>query len=193
MLNEFKKILSFTTLIFTFMFTLNSYGEPMTQFSEPKEPMAFTAGKTYFATIKTDKGDIVCELKNKEAPFSVSNFVQLARGGFYKGLTFHRVEPGFVIQGGDPQGNGTGGPGYTVKGETKNGLKHSKGALAWARLPDTVNPEQRSSGSQFYITLSATSFLDNNYTVFAYVTQGIEVTEKIAKGDKILDVVIEER
>lgn len=189
----FKKFPSFITLIFMLSFTLNSYGEPMSQFTEPKEPMPFTAGKTYFATIKTDKGDIVCELKIREAPFAVTNFVQLAQGGFYKGLTFHRVEPGFVIQGGDPKGDGTGGPGYTVKGETKNGLKHSKGALAWARLPDTVNPEQRSSGSQFYITLSQTAFLDNNYTVFGYVTQGIDVTDKIVKGDKILDVLIEEK
>lgn len=161
--------------------------------TEPKEPMKFENGKIYTATIKTEKGDIVCELKPQEAPFSVTNFIQLAKGKFYDGLTFHRVEPNFVIQGGDPKGNGTGGPGYTVKGETQNGLKHLKGALAWARTGDNVNPERRSSGSQFYITLAATPFLDNQYTVFGYVTQGLEVTEKISAGDKILDVVITEK
>lgn len=190
--NLLKLIKSLSILSLFIIFTPIAKGEPMTQFSEPKEPMAFVEGKTYTAAIKTDKGDILCELNHKEAPLGVTNFVQLARGGFYKGLTFHRVEPGFVIQGGDPSGNGTGGPGYTVKGETKNGLKHTKGALAFARLPDSVNPEQRSSGSQFYITLAPTAFLDNNYTVFGYVTQGADVTEKISKGDKILDVVISE-
>lgn len=194
MLKIFKSLIKFLSILFFFIiFTPIVKGEPVFKPVEPKEPMAFAAGKTYVATIKTDKGDIVCELKHNEAPFSVTNFIQLGKGGFYKGLTFHRVESGFVIQGGDPAGNGTGGPGYTVKGETKNGLKHTKGALAWARTSDAVNPEQRSSGSQFYITLSATPFLDNNYTVFGYVTQGLEVSEKIARGDKILDVVIEEK
>ena len=167
-------------------------GEKMTP-TEPKEPMKFTDGKTYFATIKTSKGDITCELKHKEAPLSVTNFIQLAKGEFYKGLTFHRVEPNFVIQGGDPEGTGSGGPGYTVKGEVANGLKHIKGALAWARTGDNINPEKRSSGSQFYITLTATPFLDNNYTVFGYATSGQEVIGKIAVGDKILDVMIEEK
>lgn len=171
-------------------FIPNTQGADMTAFKpvEPKEAMKFEEGKTYFATIKTEKGDIVCELKTKDAPFSVTNFVQLANGGFYKGLTYHRVEPGFVIQGGDPLGNGTGGPGYTVKGETTNGLKHTAGALAWARTGDAVNPERRSSGSQFYITLASTPFLDNQYTVFGYVVQGMDVVGKIARGDKMLDV-----
>lgn len=159
--------------------------------TEPKEPMAFATDKTYFATIKTAKGDIVCELKTKEAPLSATNFINLAKGKFYDGLTFHRVEPNFVIQGGDPKGDGTGGPGFTVKGETTNGLKHTEGALAWARTGDGVNPERRSSGSQFYITLASTPFLDNQYTVFGYVKQGMDVAKKIARGDKILDVTID--
>lgn len=159
--------------------------------TEPKEPMTFEKDKNYMATIKTSKGDITVELKNQEAPLSVTNFVQLANGDFYKGLTFHRVEPGFVIQGGDPLGNGTGGPGYTVKGEVTNGLKHTEGALAWARTGDAVNPEKRSSGSQFYITLAPTHFLDNQYTVFGYVKNGMDVVKKIAVGDKIEDVTIE--
>ena len=158
---------------------------------EPTTPMAFEAGKIYHFTIKTSKGDIRGELKTKEAPLSTTNFINLANGGFYKGLTFHRVEPGFVIQGGDPSGNGTGGPGYTVAGETTNGLKHTTGALAWARLGDNMNPKRASSGSQFYITLAPTPFLDAQYTVFGYVTEGMDVAAKIARGDIINDVVIE--
>lgn len=167
----------------------------MTSFkpTEPTEPMTFDVGKKYIATIKTEKGNIVCELNTGKAPFSVTNFVRLAQGGFYNGLTFHRIEPGFVIQGGDPEGNGTGGPGYTVKGESKNGLKHGEGALAWARTGDQVNPERRSSGSQFYITLAATPFLDNQYTVFGQTIQGMDVVKKIARGDKITEVTIEIR
>jgi peptidyl-prolyl cis-trans isomerase B (cyclophilin B) len=172
-------------------------GDPMSSPSfkptEPMEAMVFAAGKKYVATLKTEKGNIVCELNTEKAPYSVTNFVQLAQGKFYNGLTFHRVEPGFVIQGGDPLGNGTGGPGYTVKGESTNGLKHSEGALAWARTGDAVNPERRSSGSQFYITLAPTPFLDNQYTVFGQIIQGMDVVKKIARGDKIIEVIIETR
>jgi peptidyl-prolyl cis-trans isomerase B (cyclophilin B) len=121
----------------------------------------------------------------------VTNFIQLGHLGFYKGLSFHRVEPGFVIQGGDPKGDGTGGPGYTVRGESANGLKHGEGALAWARTGDSVNPERRSSGSQFYITLAATPFLDGQYTVFGQTVGGMDVVKKIQRGDKITDLVIE--
>lgn len=160
----------------------------------PKEPttaMKFEEGKKYIASIKTKKGTIVCELNTEKAPLSVTNFVQLANGGYYNGLTFHRVEPGFVIQGGDPKGNGTGGPGYTVKGESTNGLKHGEGALAWARTGDQVNPERRSSGSQFYITLAPTPFLDGQYTVFGQVTTGMEVVKTISRGDVMEEVKID--
>lgn len=157
---------------------------------EPKAAMSFVAGKKYIATIKTEKGDIVCELNIERAPLSATNFIQLAQGGYYNGLTFHRVESGFVIQGGDPAGNGTGGPGYTVKGETTNGLKHGEGALAWARTGDNVNPERRSSGSQFYITLAPTLFLDGQYTVFGQTIKGMDVVKKISRGDKMLAVTI---
>jgi len=165
----------------------------MTQ-TRPKvsEPKVSTVepNKKYFATISTEKGDIKVELYAEDAPFSVTNFIQLAKAGYYDELTFHRVEPGFVIQGGDPLGNGTGGPGYTVPAEIKR--KHLQGALAWARTGDQVNPERRSSGSQFYITLKATSFLDGAYTVFGQTIEGFEVVEKIQRGDKILKVKIEE-
>ena len=147
--------------------------------------------KKYYATIKTSKGEIVCELYPKEAPLSVTNFVYLANGGFYNGLTFHRVVPDFVIQGGDPTASGSGGPGYTIPAEI--GLPHKEGALAWARTGDEVNPERRSSGSQFYITLKATPFLDGAYTVFGQTIKGMDVVKKIGQGDKIegIDIRIE--
>lgn len=147
--------------------------------------------KQYIATIKTDKGDIVVELSAKDAPITVNNFVTLARAGFYNDLKFHRVEPGFVIQGGDPKGDGTGGPGYTIPAEIK--LLHGKGAIAMARLGDAQNPRRDSSGSQFYLTLAATPHLDGAYTAFGQVTKGIEVVEKIARGDVIQTIVIEEK
>jgi peptidyl-prolyl cis-trans isomerase B (cyclophilin B) len=156
------------------------------KFSEPKEAIAFEQGKTCEAIIRTSKGDIVCELNPRAAPLSVTNFIQLAKGGFYNGLTFHRVVPGFVVQGGDPRGTGTGGPGYTVPAEIS--LPHTQGALAWARLPDEANPQKRSSGSQFYITLEAVPFLDNEYTVFGKTISGMEVVKQIRQGDKILSV-----
>ena len=112
----------------------------------------------------------------------------LAQNGFYDGLTFHRVEPGFVIQGGDPAGNGSGGPGYTIPAEINH--LHTKGALAWARTGDEVNPERNSSGSQFYVTLDATPFLDGGYSVFGQVIEGMDVAEKIAVGDKIQKIEI---
>lgn len=156
------------------------------------EPKAATIdiSKKYTAVIKTAKGDVVLELYPKEAPLSVTNFKQLADAKFYNGLTFHRVVPGFVIQGGDPQGTGAGGPGYTVPAEI--GLLHKKGALAWARTGDNVNPERRSSGSQFYINLEATPMLDGKYTVFGQTTSGMDVVEKIQKGDKIEAVTVSE-
>ncbi|MBI4223874.1 MAG: peptidylprolyl isomerase, partial [Deltaproteobacteria bacterium] len=130
----------------------------------------------------------------KEAPLSVTNFVELAQKGFYKGLIFHRVVPDFVIQGGDPTGTGRGGPGYTLAPEIKR--SHTEGALAWARLPDTdpagkpLNPKKESSGSQFYITLAPQPSLDGEYTVFGQTVEGMEVTKQIERGDRIEDVVV---
>ncbi len=160
------------------------------KFSEPKAS-AIDSNKNYEAVIQTQKGNIRVKLFAKEAPLSVTNFIQLSRGGFYEGLTFHRVETGFVIQGGDPSGNGTGGPGYTLPAEI--GKPHLEGALAWARTGDEVNPQRRSSGSQFYITLSPTPFLDAGYTVFGQTIEGMEIVKKISVGDKIQKVMIEEK
>ena len=149
----------------------------------PVKPIPFEEGKTYQAVIHTSKGKITCELFPHKAPFSVTNFIQLVEKGFYNGLTFHRVVTNFVIQGGDPEGTGQGGPGYTIPAEI--GLPHLEGALAWARLPDEVNPEKRSSGSQFYIALEDIPYLDGEYTVFGQTVGGLEVTKKIAPNDKI--------
>lgn len=140
------------------------------------------------AVITTSKGEIEIKLNTKKAPITVSNFVFLVREGFYDGLTFHRYEPGFVIQGGDPLGDGTGGPGYQVEAEVDNGLKHNRGAIAMARLGDAVNPEKKSSGSQFYITLADVNFLDEEYTVFGEVTKGMNVVDSLRAGDVIESV-----
>ncbi len=141
------------------------------------------------AVIKTNKGTIIFEIL-PDAPLAASNFIELAQGGFYDGLTFHRVVPNFVIQGGDPAGNGTGGPGYTIPPEIK--AKHTKGALAMARRggPAQTTP---SSGSQFYITLEPQPSLDGDYTVFGQVTQGMDVVSKIAVGDVIQSITIDEK
>jgi peptidyl-prolyl cis-trans isomerase B (cyclophilin B) len=189
-LMKFKKIkIGMVSLCFFICFlSINIYGAEKMKPTEPKEAMKFEAGKKYFAVIHTKKGNITAELNTQKAPLSATNFIQLANGKFYDGLTFHRVEPGFVIQGGDPSGNGTGGPGYTIPAEI--GLKHIKGALAWARTGDQVNPERRSSGSQFYITLAPTPFLDGGYTVFGQVTEGMDVVEKIQPGDVMTSVEI---
>lgn len=122
-------------------------------------------------------GDIKIELNRKDAPKTSENFLKLVEAGFYNCLTFHRVAQGFVIQGGDPSGDGTGGPGYTIPAEIK--LKHTKGSIAMARQGDQVNPNRESSGSQFYISLEALPMLDGQYTVFGQVISGMDVVEKI--------------
>jgi len=153
--------------------------------------MEIDPSASYQATITTAKGDIVVDLNAEAAPQTVNNFVFLAREGFYDGLTFHRVEPGFVIQGGDPLGTGRGGPGYTVPAEI--GLPHVEGALAMARRSNQVNPERASSGSQFYITLAETPFLDGEYTVFGEVVEGMDIVQSIAVGDEIESITITEQ
>ena len=156
------------------------------------EPPAMQIDPTivYFAAISTPKGEIVVQLDAAAAPETVNNFVFLAREGFYDGLTFHRVEPDFVVQGGDPAGTGGGGPGYKVEAEI--GLPHVDGAIATARTADNLNPERLSSGSQFYITLGAQPGLDDQYTVFGRVVSGMDVVEDIAVGDLIEEIAIYE-
>jgi peptidyl-prolyl cis-trans isomerase B (cyclophilin B) len=137
------------------------------------------------AVVETKFGKIVIEFYDKDAPKTVANFIKLAKQGFYNGTTFHRVIPGFMIQGGDPNSksedrstHGTGGPGYTVEAEIKR--DHARGTVATARLGDQVNPEKRSSGSQFFINVKDNGFLNGGYTVFGNVIAGMDVADKIA-------------
>jgi len=131
-------------------------------------------------------GEIRLEFFLEDAPKTVENFVTLAKKGFYNGLNFHRVVPDFVVQGGCPKGNGTGGPGYTVKAEF-NKQKHVRGTLAMARSQD---PD--SAGSQFYICYGNTPHLDGQYTVFGRVVSGMELVDRIKQGDKMTSVTIAE-
>lgn len=143
------------------------------------------------AIIITSKGVIKADLFGADMPLTVANFVKLSQAKYYDGLTFHRVVPKFVIQGGDQAGNGSGGPGYEIRMETSPKHKHVTGALAMARSKD-IN----SAGSQFYITLDdneQTRQLDdpnNPYAVFGLVTEGMAVAKKIAVGDKIISITI---
>ena len=135
-------------------------------------------------TITMDNGDVIkAELYPEIAPVSVNNFISLVKKGFYDGLTFHRVIEGFMIQGGCPLGNGTGGPGYTIRGEfSQNGfhnpLKHEAGVLSMARA---MHPD--SAGSQFFIMQKAAPHLDDAYAAFGKVTDGLDVVNKIAETD----------
>ena len=135
--------------------------------------------------ITTTKGDIVFTLYYKDAPKTVSNFVYLAKGGFYDGLTFHRRVEGFVIQGGDPNGNGTGGPGYQFPDEPVK-YPYNRGIVAMANSGPNTN------GSQFFIMLADTP-LPPNYSVFGMVTSGMDVVDKIAIGDAMTKVSVEEK
>ena len=139
------------------------------------DTLLFSSEQT--ATIRTDRGDITLVLFDKIAPATVDSFVSLVHKGFYDGLTFHRVVPGFVVQGGCPLGDGRGGPGYQLKAEF-GPLKHVTGTVAMAR---SKHPD--SAGSQFYICLAPTPHLDGQYTIFGQVLQGLDVVQRILKGD----------
>lgn len=139
------------------------------------------------AIIETEKGNIELKLFEKDAPNTVANFEKLIKEGFYDGLTFHRVIPDFVIQGGCPKGNGTGGPGYTIKCETEgNPNKHGTGALSMAHAGKDTG------GSQFFITHSPQPHLDGVHTVFGKVTKGMDVVNSIKPGDVMTKVTIQE-
>jgi len=134
--------------------------------------------------ISTEHGDITIELYADTAPNTVANFKALAGKGFYDGLKFHRVIPGFMAQGGDPEGSGMGGPGYKVKAEF-NSRKHVRGTLAMAR---SQNPD--SAGSQFYICFGPQPHLDNQYTIFGQVVEGMDAVDQIQQGDVMKQVVV---
>ena len=141
----------------------------------------------YRVTITTDRGDIVMDLDPQLAPKSVNNFVGLARQGFYDGLTFHRVVPGFVIQGGCPEGSGRGGPGYKWADEPVK-AEYTLGAVAMA------NAGKNTNGSQFFITIDdCTRKLTKDYNLFGYVVEGIDVAQATQVGDVMQTLTIEER
>lgn len=137
------------------------------------------------AVFDTDRGPIRVELYPDKAPLTVANFVNLAGRGFYDGLDFHRVIADFMVQGGCPQGTGTGGPGYKFEDETGNGVKHERGVLSMANAGPNTN------GSQFFITHVATPWLDGKHTVFGKVVDGLEAVDRIQQGDGLKSVKIE--
>ncbi len=139
-------------------------------------------------TLQTTRGKIRFKFYSDDAPKTVRRVASLIESGFYNGLTFHRVEPGFVVQGGDPTGTGNGGSGVFLNAEF-NRRKHVAGAVAMARKRDDIN----SADSQFYITLGNHFDLDGNYTVIGQVVEGIEVTQEIRAGDRMTTVTIEVR
>jgi peptidyl-prolyl cis-trans isomerase B (cyclophilin B) len=139
------------------------------------------------AVIETEKGTIKFQLEEELAPVTTGNFIALTEKGFYDGLIFHRIEPGFVIQGGCPEGTGYGGSDKKIPLEVTPNLKHGEaGAVAMAR---SQHPD--SASSQFYITLGPAGFLDGQYAVFGRVTEGMDVVKQIRKGDKMTKVTIE--
>lgn len=148
-------------------------------------PMTIDPEKSYVATIETVKGDLVCELFAADAPVTVNNFVFLSREGFYDGVIFHRVVPDFVVQGGDPTGTGSGGPGYKFADEFSSHL-HETGTLSMA------NSGANTNGSQFFITFSPQHHLDGKHSVFGQVTEGMDVLLKIKQGDAIKTIRITE-
>jgi peptidyl-prolyl cis-trans isomerase B (cyclophilin B) len=138
-------------------------------------------GKTYQVALKTNKGDFAFELATDISPCTTASFVGLARKGFFDGLTFHRIVPGFVIQGGDPAGNGTGGPGYSVVDKPPSDTTYDKGVVAMAK---TGNDPPGTSGSQFFVVVAAGVQLPPEYAVLGKITEGIDVVEKIGRlGD----------
>ena len=157
------------------------------QYSSPPQ-MSIDANKSYTATFETSRGNIIVDLFPKEAPNTVSNFVFLARDGFYNGTKFHRVIPDFMVQGGDPEGTGRGGPGYKFADEFKgNPHKHQRGSLSMANAGPNTN------GSQFFITHIKTDWLDGKHTVFGQVRSGQETVDSVKQGDVLKSVTIEER
>ena len=137
------------------------------------------------ATFDTSRGPIKIELYPDKAPLTVANFVNLAKRGFYDGLSFHCVIADFMIQGGCPEGSGRGGPGYRFEDETTNGVRHERGVLSMANAGPNTN------GSQFFITHVPTPWLDGKHTVFGKVVEGLDVVDAVKQGDAIKSVRIE--
>ena len=193
--NSFRKLLSVVSVLFLVSVLCGCGNRQPSQ--APAQPAASSASAEANAqpfskvrhaeiTVK-DYGTIKLELDEGTAPITVENFIKLAKDGFYDGLTFHRIMDGFMIQGGDPLGNGTGGSKDNIKGEfstngVNNPISHVKGIISMARAND---PD--SASSQFFITVADSTFLDGSYAAFGRVTEGMDVAEKIAKDAKPVD------
>lgn len=154
---------------------------PANSYDRPPE-MALSPGKGYFATFHTEKGPFRVRLFADKAPETVNNFVSLARDGYFDGTTFHRVIGGFMAQGGDPTGTGTGGPGYTIRDEFHPDLSHTgPGILSMA------NAGPNTGGSQFFVTFDATPWLDGKHAVFGEVVEGMENVLSLRERDPMRD------
>lgn len=159
---------------------------PAKQWKTPPA-MMIDVKKIYKVTMETDRGTIELELYPVHAPITVNNFVFLVREGFYDGVSFHRVIPNFVIQGGDPTGTGSGGPGYRFQDETfGNPLKHESKVISMANAGPNTN------GSQFFITHSPQPHLNGRHTVFGKVVAGADVVDAVRQGDKMIKVTVTE-
>lgn len=199
-----KKIVSVISVILAFALILSGCKKNEATVTTDDYGDALTILENPVATIEMENGGIMkIELYYDKAPNTVKNFISLANSGFYDGLIFHRVIPGFMIQGGDPDGNGSGGPGYTIPGEFSNNdfdndIKHTRGVLSMARKGNPYNPASayNTAGSQFFIMVEDYPSLDGDYAAFGYCFEGMEVADEIVSvktdsNDKPLkDVVI---
>ncbi len=158
--------------------------EPKTVEERKAPNLKLDESKTYIVTVKTNCGDFQITLDPKRSPKTGGSFVSLVQDGFYDGLTFHRIVPGFVIQGGDPEGTGTGGPGYSVREEPPADVEYTEGVVAMAK----AGPEPAgTSGSQFYVVTGADAELPGEYALLGKVTKGLDVTLKIEEVEVAAD------
>lgn len=178
-----KKILSLiVALMLTMTMLAGCQSKPEETETQASEPENLLSGKHHVEMTIQDYGTIKLELDADTAPITVTNFVNLAKDGFYDGLTFHRIIPGFMIQGGDPKGNGTGGAKQTIKGEfaennVENNIEHKRGVISMAR-----SRSYDSASSQFFIMHDDAPHLDGMYAAFGYVTEGIEIVDAICEN-----------
>lgn len=178
-----KKLFSICAAV-ALLLTLSACGSDDKKENDDKNLMS---GKHHIEIKIKDMGTIQAELDADEAPITVTNFIDLAKDGFYDGLTFHRIINGFMIQGGDPNGDGTGGAEKDIKGEfsnngVENSIKHTRGTLSMARSQDND-----SASSQFFIMHQDASHLDGDYAAFGHVTEGMDIVDKIAENTPVVD------
>ena len=175
-------------LLFTFFITSG----PSVWAADGKLPFKVPADLSKLAAtalLETTKGPIEIEFFREEAPVTVANFQYLAKKGFYDRLKFHRYVEDYIVQGGDPQGNGKGGSGYRLYPEFSQ-IKHGLGTVGMARKPDPVNPQRLSNGSQFYITLGEAKHLNGLYSVFARVINGYDNLKRLREEDQIIKILL---